>query len=96
MQGVEFTVPGSLDEIPQLLFLDLHQLIGIVMLAALGLLAGSMLAGMVLGGLFAKGYAWLRAGRHPRFFMHLAYWHLPSRVLPLRGLPPAHLRVYVG
>lgn len=96
MERIEWQVPRSLDEIPQFLFLDMHQLIGMVVLITLGLLAGSVIAGLAVGCVFVKGYARLRAGRHSHFLMHMAYWHLPAWVLQLRGTPPAFQRIYLG
>lgn len=96
MERLEWAVPRSLDEIPQFLFLDLHQLIGVVLFTTLGLLAGSMLGGLVLGLGIAKAYARLKAGRHSHFVIHLAYWHLPAWVLQLHSTPPAYQRIYLG
>lgn len=96
MEHIEWTVPRSLDEKPQLLFLDMHQLVGMVVCIALGLVGGSLVVGLLVGSLFAKVYARMRSGRHSHFLIHMAYWHLPGWVVRLRCTPPAYRRLFIG
>ena len=95
-ERVEWAVPRSIDDTPRVLFLDLHQLVLILVPAGAGIMLGSMLAGMAAGALLAKAYGSLRANRHPCIVKHLAYWYLPPWVVGLRCSPPAHRRLYVG
>ena len=96
MEQGKWFVPNSLDELPQFLFLNLHQLVGMATFICLGMVSGSLFLGVVLGALFVYFYARLRAGRHSHFLLHMAYWYLPKYVVQLQNVPPAYLRIYVG
>lgn len=96
MERIEWQVPLHLDESPRLLFLDMGQLSVLLLALGLGIALNAMLIGMAIGLVLARIQGALAAGRHPRFLMHVAYWHLPGWVLSLRRSPPSCLRLFVG
>ena len=92
----QWYVPRGLDEMPQLLFLDLHQQMLLLVPLAIGQVVGSVLAGIGVGLALIYAYRRLKNSQHPQFILHMAYWYLPKYVVQLRHCPPAHLRLYVG
>ncbi len=92
----QWHVPRSLDEMPQLLFLDFYQQLLLMLPLLIGQVAGSLLAGVGVGMALTYAYGRIKTSQHPRFIIHMAYWYLPSSLMHLRYSPPAHLRLYVG
>lgn len=95
-ERIDWRVPRHLDELPRLLFMDSNQAIVLLVVLAAGIALGYAFAGIALGVLAAWAFARLKSGRHPQFLLHLAYWHLPRGVAPMRSTPPAHNRIYLG
>lgn len=89
-------VPRSLDDLPRLLLLDMYQALLLLLMFGIGIVFGYAFAGTITGVALAVGYGRLKAGRHPQFLMHLAYWHLPHQIICLQRTPPSHLRIYSG
>ena len=95
-EGIELLVPRSLDDLPRLLLLDMYQAMLLLVMFGIGIVLDHTLAGTFAGIVLACGYGRLKAGRHPQFLMHLAYWHLPHGISCLQRTPPSHLRLYSG
>ncbi len=96
MERLDVQVPRSLDEMPRMLLLDAYQAMLLLSMLGLGIVCGYILAGSLAGVAAAYAYGRLKAGRHPQFLMHLAYWHLPPRIIRLERTPPSHFRLYSG
>ena len=75
----------------------LDQAVIAIMLISMGVIAGSMLTGMVMGATAAWQYGRMKAGKHPKFAAHALYWWFPSGLfLKLRATPPSDQRYFLG
>jgi len=90
-------IPKSLDAQERFLWWEMDQAIIAIMLLGMGVVSGSMLAGMGLGALAAWQYGRLKAGKHPKFAVHALYWWLPNHLfVKLRATPQSDQRYFLG
>lgn len=90
-------IPKSLDAQERFLWWEMDQAIVAIMLIGMGVVAGSMLLGIVLGSLAAWQYGRLKAGKHPKFAVHALYWWLPSGLfVKPHATPPSDQRYFLG
>lgn len=97
MGGETGYIPKSLDAGERFLWWELDQAIIALMLVGIGAITGALLTGMTLGALAAWQYGRLKAGKHPKFAVHLMYWWLPSKLfVKTNTLPPSDQRYFLG
>ncbi len=96
LDPVAFEIPRRLNDPPRLFWWDLDVALLAIAAALLGMLSGFFVTGIVAGLVIASAYGRTKAGRHPAFALHLAYWTLPSGVTGLRCTPPSWLRETIG
>lgn len=60
----------------------------------IGVLLGSLVVGVILGALLAKGWGKIRQGRAKGFGVHTLYWYLPGK--PFRRSPESFRREFMG
>lgn len=90
-------IPTSLDARERFLWWEIDQLVLAVMIFGVGLAIGAALAGLIFGPVSAWLYGRMKAGRHPRFAIHVLYWWLPgSLFIQPKSLPPSGLRYFLG
>ena len=90
-------IPKSLDAQERFLWWEMDQAVIAIMQIGLGVIAGSMLLGIVLGSLAAWQYGRLKAGKHPKFAVHALYWWLPSGLfVKPHATPPSDQRYFLG
>jgi len=85
-------IPRYIDDPPQIFFWEIDEFIVFSCCFGLGILidrAGILtLAGIAASYILAR----IKSGRADGFFLHVLYWHFG---LPLRGVPPSHIRTYI-
>lgn len=90
-------IPKSLDAQERFLWWEMDQAIIVILLIGMGVIAGSMLLGMLLGSGAAWQYGRLKSGKHPKFAVHALYWWLPSGLfVKPRATPPSDRRTFLG
>jgi conjugal transfer pilus assembly protein TraL len=90
-------IPKALDAQERFLWWEMDQAVIAIMLISMGVIAGSMLTGMVMGAAAAWQYGRMKAGKHPKFAAHALYWWFPSGLfLKLRATPPSDQRYFLG
>lgn len=91
-------IPKYLDAQERFIFWDMDQAVIGLLVMGLGIGAGAMLSGMVAGGVIAWQYGRLKAGKHPRFAVHLMYWWLPPAIAITKPkvTPPSDQRYFLG
>jgi conjugal transfer pilus assembly protein TraL len=66
----------------------------------LGWMSGTKLGFAIAAGLGLYVSRWIsrvKSDKHPAYFLHWAYWSLPTNPLTaLRATPPSHIRRMVG
>lgn len=98
MQDETGYIPKYLDAQEKFIFWEMDQAILGIGVMALGIAGGAMISGMVAGGFAAWQYGRIKAGKHPRFAMHLMYWWLPPKFafVKRRTTPPSDQRYFLG
>jgi len=90
-------IPRTLDQLEKFLLWEIDQFIIAVMIIGVGVTSGMLLSGLVCGSVAAWQYGKLKAGKHPKFALHVLYWWLPSDVFTKTHVtPPSHLRYFLG
>lgn len=89
-------IPRRLNDSWKIAWFDLDVALPFVAIFFLGLVVGQKLAALVLGTLASRAVMRIKADKHPAFFLHWVYWHLPAWCTPLKRTPPSHLRRMVG
>lgn len=91
-------IPKYLDAKEKFIFWEMDQAIIGLLVMGMGVLAGAMLTGMVIGGWVAWQYGKLKAGKHPDFAVHMMYWWLPPSIpfRPTKVTPPSDQRYFLG
>lgn len=91
-------IPKYLDSQERFIFWDMDQAIIGLLVMGMGVAAGAMLSGMVAGAYLAWQYGRVKAGKHPRFAVHLMYWWLPPSIAITKPkvTPPSDQRYFLG
>lgn len=91
-------IPKYLDAKERFIFWEMDQAIIGLLIMGFGVIAGSMLSGMVIGGYVAWQYGRIKSGKHPDFAVHMMYWWLPSSIAltKTRATPPSDQRYFLG
>lgn len=89
-------IPRRLNDGWKIAWFDLDVALPFVAIFFLGLLVGQKLAALVLGLLVSRSVMRIKADKHPAFFLHWVYWHLPAWCTPLKRTPPSYLRRMIG
>jgi conjugal transfer pilus assembly protein TraL len=90
-------IPKSLDAMEKFLWWEMDQAIIGILLIGMGVAAHMMFTGMMLGLAGAWGYGKLKAGKHPRFAVHILYWWMPANtIVRTRAIPPSDQRYFLG
>lgn len=89
-----YRIPTRLDDPPKFLFWDFDIAAVFFIVLCLGIAVGFLSVGVLCGG--AASYLWskARAGRHPGYAVHVAYWNTSFRLF--RRSPPSARRVFYG
>ncbi len=99
MDGEAGYIPKSLDAQERFLWWEIDQAIIAIMFVGMGVISGSMLTGIVVGGVAAWQYGRLKTGKHHKFAIHALYWWFPSGSLSfvkLKAMPPSDVRSFLG
>jgi conjugal transfer pilus assembly protein TraL len=100
MQGQDETgyIPKYLDAQEKFVFWDMDQAIIGLVIMGIGIAGGELMPGLVAGAYAAWQYGRVKAGKHPRFVMHLMYWWLPPQFAFVRRrvTPPSDVRYFLG
>ena len=90
-------IPKSLDAQERFLWWEMDQAIIAILMIGVGVIVGAMLSGMVAGSIAAWQYGRLKAGKHPRFALHVLYWWLPSEIfVKPKATPSSSERYFLG
>jgi conjugal transfer pilus assembly protein TraL len=91
-------IPKYLDAQEKFIFWDFDQAVLALLLMGFGATMGALITGMVVGGFTAWQYGRIKAGKHPRFAMHLMYWWLPPSFgfVRRKTTPPSDMRYFLG
>ena len=95
MGNLDTRIPTSLDVPARILMWDSTQVGLLVAFVFLGILLKDPITWIGAGLGVAYMYGKFTGGRHRRFLLHWAYWHLPLRSGFTRT-PPSHLREFIG
>jgi conjugal transfer pilus assembly protein TraL len=95
MGSPDTRIPATLDHPARVLLWDAGQIGLIVACVFLGVMLRDPVTWIGAGLALAFVYGRLTAGRHRRFLVHLAYWHLPLRLGFVRS-PPSSSREFIG
>jgi conjugal transfer pilus assembly protein TraL len=95
MNDLDTRIPSSLDEPTRILMWDANQVGIAVACVFLGVMLRDPITWIVIGVFVAFAVGKLTGGKHPRFFVHWAYWRLPFRS-GFKRTPPSWLREYIG
>lgn len=76
---------------------EVDQVVMFAMAFGIGIGLGSGLVGIIFGTIAAWGYGRIKAGKHPRFAIHILYWWLPGKLfVSPKVLPPSSRRYFLG
>lgn len=90
-------IPTFLDARERFLFWEVDQIVLAAMLFGIGVGVGASLIGLITGVASAWFYGRIKAGKHPRFAIHVLYWWLPGSVfIKPKALPTSGLRYFLG
>lgn len=90
-------IPTHLDARERFFIWEVDQVVMFAMAFGVGISLGSGLAGLVVGTLLAWGYGRIKAGKHPRFAIHILYWWLPGKIIiSPKTLPSSSIRYFLG
>lgn len=93
-------IPKYLDAQEKFVFWDMDQAIIGLTLMGMGIALDAFVIGTAGGGWAAWQWGRLKAGKHPRFAMHMLYWWLPPQfttaLIRRKVTPPSDLRSFLG
>lgn len=90
-------IPTFLDARERFFIWEIDQVVMFSMAFGFGVGLGSGAVGLVLGAGIAWYYGRLKAGKHPRFVIHILYWWIPAQVLIRpKALPSSSVRYFLG
>lgn len=95
-EEMRLEIPRRLDDKAKFLWWDLDQALLVAMFVMLGVIAEMFAVGVVLGAFVGHLYSKAKAGKHPAFAIHLAYWFLPEWAVGLKSIPPSHETEFIG
>lgn len=97
MKDADFYVPKYLDAPERYLFWTVDEAIILLAPVVVGLMAGQMLVGLLLGPLFLMGLKKLKGSQGEKALQHAFYWYFqPLWGHGLRVTPPSYIREYIG
>lgn len=90
-------IPTFLDARERFFIWEVDQVVMFAMAFGIGIGLGSGLIGLLSGTMMAWAYGRIKAGKHPRFAIHILYWWLPGRmIINPKVLPPSSVRYFLG
>ncbi len=90
-------IPTHLDARERFFIWEVDQVVMFAMAFGVGISLGSGLAGLIVGTLLAWGYGRIKAGKHPRFAIHILYWWLLGKIIiSPKTLPSSSIRYFLG
>lgn len=95
MGALDTRIPTRLDAPARVLMWDSTQLGVLVAFVFLGVMLRNPVSWIIAGLAVAYVIGRLTGGRHPRYLLHWAYWHLPGG-MGFDRTPPSSLREFIG
>lgn len=90
-------IPTHLDARERFFIWEIDQVVMFSMMLGFGISLGSGSIGLVLGMFMAWAYGRIKAGRHPRFAIHVLYWWMPGKFfIKAKALPSSSVRYFLG
>jgi conjugal transfer pilus assembly protein TraL len=96
MSEADYAIPRRLNDPMKFLWWDADVFVIAFAPVALGILAGSFLAGLLFGLLMGWAFGRVKAGKHKAYALHALYWHGGEAIVKLKRTPPSHFRELIG
>jgi conjugal transfer pilus assembly protein TraL len=89
-------IPRRLNDPFKMMWFDAEAVLAFSVIFVFGIAADHIKLAALIGALAALGVQKMKSDQHPGWSYHWLRWHMPARFLPLRRVPPSHMREMIG